>query len=319
MRAILFHKFGKSDVLQLGELPTPVPSPTEVLIALEYTAVNPVDLKIREGKLTGRMPHNFPIIPGWDAAGVIAAIGNKVTNLKVGDQVYAYCRKPTIQWGTYADDVTFVAIHVALKPKKLSFAQAAAIPLVGLTAWQAVFDAGRLKSGEQILIHAGAGGVGGMAIQFAKEAGAKVITTCRSQHEDYVRQLGADQVIDYTQEDFVEKVRAKFPHGIDLVIDTVGGDTFTKSIQLLKAGGRLVSLLEKMSGEEAAQHAIQATYLFVEPNGHQLKQIADLIDSDKVRAPKIEEFTLEKAAEAQDKLQNGHIEGKIVLKIGNLL
>lgn len=315
MKAIFYEKYGKSDVLKLGELSTPSPADNEVLIQLEYTSVNPVDIKIREGYLKDRIPNQFPIIPGWDAAGSITAIGREVNQMQVGDQVYAYCRKPTIQWGTYAEYVSIEAAHVALKPKKLSFAQAAVIPLVGLTAWQALFDTGKLKSGERILIHAGAGGVGSMAIQFAKNIGAKVITTCRQKHQDYVRTLGADEVIDYSQEDFVEKIKNKHPQGIDLVFDTVGGETFQKSIQVLKAGGRLISLIEKMSDQEAHEKAIQAAYLFVSPSGHELKCIAELIDSDKVQPPKIEEFSLSEAAQAQDKLQNSSHEGKIAIKI----
>jgi len=315
MKAIIFESFGDSSQLKLSTMATPQPAENEVLIAIEYTSVNVVDIKIRKGLLTKRIPAVFPVIPGWDAAGVIKAVGKNVTQLKVGDEVYAYCRKSVIQWGTYAEYVVFDAVNVTLKPKKLTFSQAAAIPLVSLTAWQALFNAAHLRSGETILIHAGAGGVGGMAIQFAKNCGAKVITTCRESHFDYVKSHGADEAIDYSKEDFVEKIKAKHFQGLDVVFDTVGGETMQKSIPLLKAGGRLVSLIEHMDEAEAKKHSIQFTYVFVVPSGPDLKQIGELIDAGKVVAPKIEEFPLERAAEAQDKLASGHVEGKLVLKI----
>ena len=172
MKAIAIDQFGGADVVKVVDMPIPEPLPNEVQIAVAYAAVNPVDWKVREGLLKDRMPYQFPIILGWDVSGKISKIGKDVTNLKVGDEVFTYARKPIVQAGTYAEYVCFDAQHVVLKPRKLSLKEAAAVPLISLTAWQSVIEWGQIQSGETVLIHAGAGGVGGFAIQFAKLHGA---------------------------------------------------------------------------------------------------------------------------------------------------
>lgn len=314
MKAVAIRDFGGIEKLIITDLPKPEPGINELLIEVRYTAVNPVDWKIREGYLKERLPHKFPLIPGWDAAGVVASVGKNVKNFKPGDEVFAYCRKPTVQWGTYAEYVAFDAEHVALKPKNINFAQAAAIPLVGLTAWQSLFDSAKLKKGETILIHAGAGGVGSMAIQFAKNVGARVITTASSLHHDYVKKLGTDAAIDYN-EGFVEAVKKLAPQGVDVVFDSVGGQTLRDSVKLLKTNGRLVSIVEHLDPALAAKHHIQSSYVFVAPNGKELGEIAKLITEKKIVVPHIEEMLLQDAAKAQEKNKKGHTEGKIVLKV----
>lgn len=301
--------------LKLSEVPALPPADNEVQIQILYAAVNPVDWKIREGLLKSRMPYEFPIILGWDAAGKISAIGKNVKNFKVGDEVYAYCRKPTIKWGTYAEFVNLDAVNIALKPKKINFAEAASIPLAGLTAWQALFNKAFLKKGETILIHAGAGGVGSLAIQFAKNTGAIVYTTASHDNFAYVKKLGADEVIDYKKDNFVNKIKSLNPDGVDVVFDTVGGNTLHESLKVLKRGGRIVSLLDQIPEEESKKYKVHASYLFVSPNGQELKLIADLIDQAKVQPPKIEEMPLKDAALAQEKLRKGMGGGKIVLKV----
>jgi len=261
------------------------------------------------------MPHEFPLILGWEASGTIKELGKSAKHFKVGDEVYFYGRKETIKEGTYAEFICVDAANVALKPKSLSYAQAASIPLAGLTAWQALFDSANLKKGETVLIHAGAGGVGGFAIQFAKNAGAKVITTASQENHAYVKKLGADEVIDYKKDNFATKLKSLNPNGVDVIFDTVGGKTFHDSLSLLKPGGRIVSLLEKIDAEEANKRNIKASYIFVSPNATQLKEIADLINKGKVIPPKIQELPLAKAAEALEKIRQGHTCGKIVLKI----
>jgi NADPH:quinone reductase-like Zn-dependent oxidoreductase len=315
MRAVYFEEFGDAGQLKIGELSTPLPVPGEVQIKVIYTSVNPVDWKIRMGLLQKRIPHQFPIIPGWDASGVISAISPGIDKFKIGDEVYCYCRKPTVQNGTYAEYVCCPAKDVAFKPHNLSFAQATAIPLVGLTAWQSLFDAAKLQKGESILIQAGAGGVGSLAIQFAKIAGAYVLTTARASNHPYVKSLGADLAIDYQSKSLKEEIKKAVPKGLDVVFDTVGGETLKESYQLLKPGGRIVSIVEPPNKELAAQFNINPFYVFVEPNGKQLQQIADLIQSGKVIPIKVEEMPLENAAEAQEKNQLRHGQGKIVLKI----
>jgi NADPH2:quinone reductase len=312
VKAIGIKEFGGIDKLAIIEVPKPKAAPNELLIEVVYTAVNPVDWKIREGYLKNWMPHEFPIILGWDVSGTVAAAGDGTHGFKVGDAIYAYCRKPVVQWGTYAEYVTFDANNVAKKPKSITFAQAAAIPLVGLTAWQAIFDDAKLKKGETILIHDGAGGVGSMAFQFAKHAGAYVYTTASKSNHDYVKKLGADVAIDY-KTGFVNEIKKLVPQGLDVVLDCVGGQTLKDSAQLLKSGGRLVSIVDKPHDMEKKN--IHASFVFVAPNGQQLAEIGRLIDEGVIIVPKIEEMPLKEAAAAQEKNREGHTQGKIVLKV----
>ncbi|MBS0647848.1 MAG: NADP-dependent oxidoreductase [Verrucomicrobia bacterium] len=310
MKAMVIEEFGSSVQPFLKEVPRPVALDNEVLIKVAYAGVNPVDGKIKAGYLTGAIPHEFPLILGWDAAGTVAEVGKNVKNFKVGDEVFAYVRKPILQWGAYAEYVAFDAQNVAKKPRGISFAQAAALPLVSLTAWQSLFDAAHLKKGETVLIHAASGGVGSMAVQFAKNAGAQVITTASRKKHDYVKKLGADLLIDYQKEDFADRL----PRSVDVVFDTVGGETFQKSLACLKKGGRIVSILQR-DLTEAEQKGIEAHYVFVSPSGPELHTIAQLIEQKKVVPPHIEEMDLREAGAALNKLQAGQVLGKIVLKI----
>jgi NADPH:quinone reductase-like Zn-dependent oxidoreductase len=315
MKAVVIEAFGGLDELKLKEMPIPQIQDHEVLIGVEYAAVNPVDWKIREGYLESALPHEFPVIPGWDASGVIASIGKHVKNFKAGDLVYTYCRKPTVHDGAYAEYVTFDAANVAKKPKNISFAQAAAIPLAGLTAWQALFDFCHLKKGQTILIHAGAGGVGGFAIQFAKYAGANVITTCSKNNFDYVKKLGADHIIDYSKEDFRDAVRKIAKEGVDIAFDTVGGDTLAKSLEIVKKKGTLVTIVQRLGPEYGSKAQVKTGFVFVRPDGQELGNIAKLIESGIVLPPEIQEMRLSDAAKAQEMSKLGHTRGKIVLKI----
>ncbi|MFH1262984.1 MAG: NADP-dependent oxidoreductase [Pseudomonadota bacterium] len=315
MRAIAIDKFGKGDVLKLKEVPTPVPGDDEVLIKVAYAGVNPVDWKIRVGMLAKRLPCEFPLIPGWDAAGTIAKCGKNVTKWREGDEVYSYCRKPTIQWGTYAEYVAVPHDFPARKPKNLSFRDAAAVPLAALTAWQSLFEAIHLKKRESILIHAGAGGVGSFAIQFARWAGAQVVTTASSKNHGYVRELGAEHAIDYTKGDFATPLREIYPDGVDAVYDCVGGDVFSKSYPCLKKGGRINTIATQLDPELDKKYGVTGTYTFVRPNGSQLKEIADLIQKGAIRSPALQEYRLEEAAKAHAALETLHTRGKIVLRV----
>lgn len=314
MKAMVIESFGKSEQLKLADIPTPQPKDNEVLIAISYTGVNPVDWKIREGMYKSNMPHEFPLIPGWEASGSVAAAGKNVHNFKVGDKVFAYCRKPVIKEGTYAEFIAFDAAHVAKMPSNLSFAEAAAIPLAALTAWQSIHDFANIQKEQRILIHAGAGGVGSFAIQFAKNAGAVVYTTCSAANFDYVKKLGADYAIDYTKEDFAKKIDQK----LDSVFDTVGGKTLRASVELLKPNGCLVSIIEQISPEITQNKPLRCGHVFVRPDGEQLGAIAKLIEQGKIQLPAIEEMELKEAADAQEKSKQGHIRGKIVLKVGDI-
>ena len=315
MRAVVFDAFGGAEKLRLAEVHKPAPVAGEVLIEVHAASVNPVDWKIREGMLADLFPYEFPITPGWDAAGVVAGLGKDVTAFRVGDKVYAYCRKPKVRHGTYADYVTMAADAVAPMPRNLDFAAASTIPLTGLTAWQSLFDTGKLSAGQKALIHAGAGGVGSLAIQFAKTAGAVVYTTARGRNHAYVKGLGADAAIDYTREKFVDAVRALAPEGVDLVFDTVGEHVQRESYKTLKRGGMLVSIVNLPESGEAERYGARTNFVFVSPNGGQLREIAALIEAGKVRPAEYEVMPLDRAAEAQERSRTGHVRGKIVLNI----
>jgi NADPH2:quinone reductase len=316
MKAMVIDHFGTEEELHLNDLPTPQPTENEVQIQLYYTSVNPVDWKIREGMLQNLLPHEFPLIPGWDAAGVVTALGSRVKKFKVGDKVFAYCRKPTVQWGTYAEYICFEADHVAKIPNNINFAQAAAIPLVGLTAWQALFDFAKLNKGESILINAGAGGVGSFAIQLAKNIGARIVTTASPQNHDYVKELGANFVIDYHQSNYAHEIKNLIPEGIDVILDCVGGKTLEDSLNLIKTNGRLVSIVRHLDTSKLPPaKKIQFSFVFVSPNGNELAKIASLIEEGKIHTPHLQELPLEEAAKAQEMIREGHTRGKIVLKI----
>ncbi len=313
MKCIAIDSFGGRDKLQLKELPVPEIGPDEILIRVKAAGVNPVDWKIREGLLEGRLPHQFPIILGWDAAGVVKRIGKKVSRFKTGDAVMTYARKPVIQGGTYAEYVAVPENNAALKPQNLSLEKAAVLPLAGLTAYQALFDALQLKSGETILVHAGAGGVGSYAIQLAKNAGAIILTTARQNNHDYVKSLGADLAIDYTQQDFCETVRKEYPKGIDCVFDTIGGTTQEKSFGILKKGGRLVSILEISNQEKFETEGFRVSYVFVAPNAEQLEHLGKMAEKGSLKIFLAATYPLEEATRAHKQIETGHTRGKLAL------
>ncbi len=316
MKAVVFDEFGGKEKMRIADMPNPKPEKGEVLIAGVYAGLNPVDWKIREGWLQKRVKTEFPAIMGWDISGTVSEVGQGVKNFKPGDEVYSYCRKSVVKRGTYAEYVAANADHVAMMPKHLSFAEAAGIPLVALTAWQALFDLAKLTKGQSILIHAGAGGVGSMAIQLARWAGAKIYTTASSGNHQYVKGLGADAAIDYHTEDIAEVQKKHEPKGFDVVLDCVGEEVFNESLPLVKKGGWLVTICKLFIEDSVGQeHGIRAGFVFVRPNGEQLAKITELFDQGHLKAPKITEFSLEDAAEALEKNRKGHTRGKIVLKI----
>lgn len=316
MKAMVIDRFGGAEQLHLAEIGTPEPEAGEVLIEIAYTSVNPVDWKIREGMLESLFPHAFPLIPGWDAAGTMASIGDGVHEFGVGERVYAYCRKPRVQWGTYAEYVTMPAAAVAPMPQGLSFAEAATIPLVGLTSWQALFDAAHLAAGQSILILNGAGGTGSLAVQFAKHAGARVVACASAGNHEYLRSLGADVLIDYRSTDVVAELKAHAPEGVDVIYANIGGAPHLQSYPLIKPGGTLVSIVDQPDENAAKDRGASAVYVFVEPSGIQLREIARLIDAGFVKPPQITVMNLEEAAEAQRLSEAHHVRGKVALKVG---
>lgn len=305
MKAIRVHRFGGPEVLQYEAIQRPVPEADEMLIRVSAAGVNPVDWKMREGRNKNRP---LPMIPGWDVSGVIESVGKDVTDWKKGDEVYS--RPDISRDGAYAEYIAVRASEIARKPKSIDHINAAAIPLAALTAWQVLFDAGGLSAGQKVLIHAAAGGVGHYAVQLAKWKGAYVIGTASQRNHDFLREIGADETIDYNMTTFEKVV-----HDVDMVFDTIGGETRQRSWQVLKKGGILVSIVGHPSEEDAARFGARPGYVFVQPNAGQLNEISGLVDSGKLKAFVQTVLPLIDAPKAHELSQEGHTRGKIVLKV----
>jgi len=308
MKAIVIREFGGPEVLKMEEMPVPTPSADEVLVKIYASGVNPVDWKIRKGLRKDKFPVNFPLILGWDVSGVIQEVGEDVKDLKAGDEVYG--RPDPTKNGTYAEYIVVKANQLAIKPKSIDHIHAAGVPLAGLTAWQGLFDHGHLEKGQRVLIHAASGGVGTFAVQFAKWKGAYVIGTTSSQNVNFVKQLGADEVIDYKKEKFEEKIE-----NIDLVFDTIGGETQKNSLKVLKRGGILITTLKPENEEVAKEKNIHIEGYMAQSNPSDLKEIAELIDDGKIKPIIAKVFPLADAAKAQLLSEEGHTVGKIILQV----
>lgn len=308
MKAVRIHEFGGPEVLSIDEIPVPQPAPDEVLIKVHATSVNPVDWKIREGQRKEKFPGKLPLTLGWDVSGTIEALGEKVSAFRKGDEVYG--RPDPTKNGAYAEYIVVKANIISIKPTSIGHTEAAAVPLAGLTAWQALFDHGLLKAGQKVLIHAAAGGVGTYAVQFAKWKGAYVIGTASSANVDFLKRLGADEVIDYKMEDFETALS-----DVDLVLDTIGGETQLKSLTILKAGGRLITTLMPEFVAEAKAKNVHLIGFMAQSIPDQLTEMATLIDSGKVK-PVIEKvLPFTSARQAQAESEQGHTRGKIVLQV----
>lgn len=330
MRAWAIKEYGDNSKVQLLELPKPTAGPDEVLIQVRAASINPVDFKIREGKLKLVLPYSFPLILGNDCSGVVVEVGAQVTRFKVGDEVYTRPHKDRI--GTLAEFIAAKEAAVALKPKNISFEQAAGVPLVGLTSWQALFDRGNLRSGNKVFIPAGSGGVGTFAIQLAKHFGAYVATNTSTKNVDFVKSLGADHVIDYKTEDFAASLS-----DFDLVFDTMGGETQKKAFGILKPDGHLISIvgpptwdfmqrsgfgtLLQIAGGilgltthlRARIHRTHYAFLFMLPDGDCLEKIGALIEAGKITPVVDRVFPFEEAKEALAYVESGRARGKVVV------
>lgn len=314
MKAWAFDQFGSNERLYMTDIATAEPKENEIQVRLMYAGVNPVDWKIRDGYLKDVMPYEFPIIPGWDGAGVVTRCGTAVRDFKVGDEVFGYFRTNIVKAGTFAEYACAPEIGFTKKPSSMSFAVAAALPIASLTAWQALFEFAKITPKMSVLILGGAGGVGSMGVQFAHWKGATVITTASLKNHDYVRSLGADFAIDYKAEDVQKKLFSHCEDGVDVVLDCVGGNTCKESIPLIKKGGCLVSIVD-FEAEQYASDGLRAGFIFCYPNGNQLREIAELITQGKIKAPEISEFPFQEAKKALELSEQGHTRGKIVLKI----
>lgn len=331
MKAMVIDRYGKVP-MRLAEMPTPEIGEYEVLAEIHAASINPVDFKIRDGKVKLLVQYKMPLILGNDFAGVVAKVGTKVTRFKVGDEIYARPRKSKI--GTFTE---YIAIHeddIALKPENLSFEEAASIPLVGLTSYQALTDILQVQKGQKILIQAGAGGVGTFAIQLAKLMGATVATTASEAGANLVKSLGADEIINYKTGKFEEILE-----NYDGVFDTLGGEILEKSFEVIKSGGKIVSvsgLPNARFGKEYGsgffktllfsaashkltalekKHNVQYMFLFMKPSGEQLRKIANFIETGKIKPIIDRVFPFEDARKAMEYAESGRAKGKIILKV----
>jgi len=309
MKAVRIHAYGDRSVLQFEDAPKPAIARDEALVRVVAAAVNPIDWKIRQGHLKTMVPYVFPLTLGWDFSGVIEALGSEVSGLAVGDAVFS---RPDIRRdGSYAEYVAVRAVEIARKPKTISHIEAASIPLVGITAWETIVSVGNLVAGQKALIHAASGGVGSLAVQIAKSRGAHVVATTSSANIELVRSLGADQVIDYRNQRFTDKVK-----DVDVVVDTVGGDVQASSWSVLRRGGILVSTVSVPSIERAAALGVRSAFVLISPNAAVLDQLAGLVDAGKLRPLIGGEFALRNVADAHALSESGRTIGKIVLYVG---
>ena len=307
MKAVQIHKYGGSEELVLEEAPKPVIDEHEVLIKIYASGVNPVDWKIRVNK-SGGEKRTFPIILGWDMSGVIESVGNYVQGFKPGDEVYGM---PDISKnGSYAEYIAVDPNRIALKPLSIDHVAAASLAMASVTAWQGLFDHGKLQHGQRVLINGAGGGVGTMAIQLAKWKGAYVVGTASNKNDAFLKGLGIDEVIDYHNEDFLNELK-KF----DLVFDLIGGETQNKLLDVLKPGGTLVSSVGIVNKELVDKKGFIGIQYWAQANTDQLTQIAHLVDEGKIRPVVEEVFQLKDAKKAQEISEQGHTRGKIVLQI----
>ena len=310
MRAVAVREWGGPERLELLEVEPPPVAPDGVLVRVRAAGVNPVDAKVRSGRLAGAFPATFPVIVGWDAAGVVERVGPAVTWFAPGDEVYGYCRRHNLQYGTFAEYTTVPEGFLAPKPPSLSFAEAGALPLTALTAHQALEVVG-LRAGETLFVGGGAGGVGHMAVQLAVARGARVIATASPRNHGFLRELGAEP-LDYAASDLPERVRDLVADaGTDAAFDLFGGEAQEQASSVLRRGGRLIS----SAVPPPAREGVEGHYVFVRPSGYDLADMSDLIAEGRLRPHVEDAYPLERAGEAMARVEEGHVRGKLVLTV----
>ena len=304
MKAVRIHEYGGPDVLKYEDAPIPDIGPDGVLIRVRAAGVNPVDWKIRKGMMTAVRPLHFPAVVGADVAGTVERVGVLVNRFKPGNAVVARVD------GAYAEFAAVKTDAVSPAPKSIPLEHAAGLPIAAGTAWTLLFDAAGVAPGQRVLVHGGAGGVGTFAVQFAKLAGLYVIATCSAPNAALVKSLGADEVIDYRNENFAAKVKE-----VDLVLDNVGGQTLKESYRVVRKGGLLLTIASPPDEALAKQHGIAARFERAVVNGIRLQEIGSLIDIGKLRVIVEKEFPLSEAAAAHELSEAGHVRGKIILNV----
>ncbi|AII03229.1 NADP-dependent oxidoreductase [Rhodococcus opacus] len=332
MKAFVLDRYGNNDGVRSGEIPEPELGSGDVLVQIHAASVNPLDLRIREGKLKPILPYRLPLVLGNDLAGVVVKVGPDARRFQPGDEVYA--RPDQGRIGAFAQLIAMNEDDVAVKPRELTMEEAASVPLVGLTAWQALIEKANLQAGQKVLIHAGSGGVGTFAIQLAKHLGATVATTTSTANVEWVQRLGADIVIDYKKENF-----AAILQDYDVVVDTLGGETLEKSLRVLKPGGKVISvsgppdrefakeaglnwilqqvmcLLSFRIRRKAKRDKVTYSFLFMKSSGDQLRKLASIIDSGAIRPVVDQVFPFESTKEALAYVEQGRAKGKVVVKV----
>jgi NADPH:quinone reductase-like Zn-dependent oxidoreductase len=306
VRGAAFGRFGDLDVLTVrDDLPEPPVGPDTVLVRTHAAGVNPVDLAIRAGMLAGAYPHHFPIVPGWELAGVVEAAGPAVHDLAPGDEVFGYVRRDEVQWGAMAELVPAPQRCVARKPGSLSFAEAGAVPLGGLTAYQALTEALDVGEGDRVLVHRGAGGVGFFAVQIAAALGAHVVATASPRNHGFLRDAGAAEVLDHS----AGPVSGQLAEPVDAVLDLVGGDTLADAPKQVRDPARIVSVVDP------GVRDLGGRYVFVRPDAHDLEELARMADAGQLRVAIAKAFPLEQVADAQRLVGEGHVRGKVVITL----
>lgn len=310
MKASYFDEYGDLNQVKTGTLEKPEPGEGEVLVRVQSAGVNPVDAAVARGMLDKMIPAQFPAVPGWDVAGEVEERGHAARRFDIGDEVYAYARRPVVQHGTFAEYVALPECYLAHRPQEISVEEAGGIPLVGLTAYQALFQYGDLQEDHTLLILGASGGVGTLAIQLAKSAGATVIGVASDENEDYMKDLGADYTIDYKAGDVGETVRSVAPEGVDFIFHCSRGNSLDQSIDTLKSGGQLISIT---NSQPDVPDDISFQYVFVEPNASQLQHIQELADKGKISVPIFTTFDLEEVGTALQEIESLHTRGKTVI------
>lgn len=330
--AAFIDGYGQDQALRVGDFPAPNPGPCDILVRVHAASVNPIDFKLRDGKLRLLRSYRFPLILGHDCAGEVVQVGEKVTRFKVGDRIFSRPRNGRI--GTFAEFIAIDQSEVALMPPNLNYHEAASLPLVGLTSWQALVDTAQLKPRQKILIHAGSGGVGTFAIQLAKQIGAEVWTTTSGKNLEFVRSLGADHVVDYQSEDFEKRV-----NNVDVVFDTLGGDPLDKSFSIIRSNGWVVSIAGSPDYRTAREMGLDAVrtlllgvvglrvnsrasragvnyrFIFMKPLGDELAQIAVLITKSMIKPVVNRIFPISECQSAIEYSASGRARGKIVISV----
>jgi len=308
MKAIRIHAYGGPELMQFEDAPVPVCGAGDLLVRVVAAGVNPIDWKIRAGLMAAQLPKPFPITLGSDAAGIVTALGGAVRGFEIGDEVFFYAE--FARGGTYAEYVAVDASQVAKKPRTVSFSTAAALPIPGQAAWTALIETAKVERGQRVLIHGGAGALGTVAVQLAKEQGAHVIATASGDGVALVKSLGADEVIDYRTQRFEQ-----LAHEIDIVLDTLGGATQEASWATMRKGGILVATAMPPSPERAAAAGVHAAFVFTPPRGAVLAQLAQRVDDGRLRVVVGQELALADAAQAHRLGESGKARGKMILHV----